>query len=369
MQAFTRIRHSIWVVISLAACGQSGDSANGKTDARPAASADAAPIRDGRATDAPPAIDGGVMADATLLDAAQALTLRPYSGATARLRVVDGETLAGGGGMTVCLFGNDADPRPYSVLGVLNGVTMVPNVYSDVPAGIVLRVSVNIDLPGSPNAGRPEACVGPATPFHYGSALAAGVRYTGVRRAYELFPCQDHPATRPFCEYAPQLPFGQNDSDCIKDKVQLFVLRDGDGVHSTGFRLVNLTTNASSLDRAVMPNGSVSLSNVAVFPEEYPGGEPFDAITYDPSQTSLARVCPAYLDCYDGLTPGPWSDGLSSCWAGADEWTVATIAGARLSGGLRTFYLVGEAPYLDSTGKLSPFATQPLRIIETSDAP
>src|SRR5262249_53335097 len=131
--------------------------------------------------------DAPVTPDAPLPDAMPTGGLRPWAGDTTHVRVLDLQLLTPDKGTRVCIFGTDADARPYAVLSgtshdLADSYQLAAAYDVSVPAGIPLKIYVHDWSGGVPDTSTTGCAtgasqnIGSLTSDHYYS-LARNVNF------------------------------------------------------------------------------------------------------------------------------------------------------------------------------------------------
>jgi hypothetical protein len=327
---------------------------------------DSAPAPDARAPDAAVLADAAVPADAVRADAAvpadavradaavpdAAMSLRPWSGPTARLRLIDLQGLGPSVATKVCVYGADGDPRPYAVLVDVSRApadrTVVPAWYATVPAGIPLRAAPHshFSVDGSGYEDTPGDCK-PwlAQPVRGGAPLDAGAYYTGVRTIPGIADECDSMRGVEHCDFFPRHDLdGPGLLWCAGHG--LFVVRDGKT--RAGYRVVNATSNTSTIGASVELNTHLLLEHLSLDPSSY------DHAYSEPAATSRLQICPYHLQACSaaGLDIVAGLIANVECSEGDPAWTIASIITSSLTTRERvtTFYVAGSVQSLSAGG-------------------
>jgi hypothetical protein len=359
--------------ILLLACSSTEGPGGGSPDAALAPdaslSADAATADAALFVDGPPGVDARTDAtaatdarpDATATDAAgmtpdaQVLSLRPWSGAVARLRVLDLRMFGPEVGFKLCVFGSDSDPRPYAVLVTRslapNVSHTIPATYVNVPAaaGLTAHVVTFTLLGAQEPDPSPAGCRRDSAESLRGAAgLTAGASYTAAYDVTDAFFAQCARSTEPGCEFYPKWGNETAATSCAEDGLRVF--RDGH-LGTGGFRVINMTADAALLSHSPSLGLRVEVPHVDVpfnFAESYEATIPADG-TY---------LCPEYVTC---TTAALAVDPFTECTTGNPSWRVGEITSARIgaAGKFTSFYVVGDVRDLaaNRSGLIGPSPT------------
>ena len=320
------------------------DARSGAPDAPPTAG-DAPPT----ARDAPPAAPDAPPA----VPDAPIPAVRPWSGAAASARAVDLQLLSAAVGTKICLFGDDGDPRPFVVLadGSHDSAELtwtVPATYVATPAGVSLRLQHILTF--QPPDSSPSGCdVSKSDPL---PALQTGEYYTIANTSVDNFFADCDTGPDATCAYFPKSDAARPDAMCATGRA--YLIDDGDG-SDTGWRVLNLTTNAANIAATTTADIYGVYANVDLDPTH--AGRSFELPT--PGETTL-RVCPAYLDpcLVPPLAPVDAPLDIDACTNGDAAFTLGIVTSSRLAdaNAQTTFYIVGNAKPLstDTTQLLGP---------------
>jgi hypothetical protein len=340
------------ILVAWLLAGACSSGSSGAVDAQLAAAPDARSATPDARPDTPDGPRGAPDAQPATPDAAIA-ALRPWSGATASARAVDLQLLSAAVGTKICLFGDDGDPRPFAVLADRSHDSAeltwtVPATYVATPAGVPLRLQRILTF--QPPDASPTGCdVADSDPL---PALKTGEYYTIANTNVDNFFADCDTASDSKCAYFPKSDAARPDAMCATGRA--YLIDDGDGT-DTGWRVLNLTTNAASIAATTAPDIYGVYANVDLDPTR--AGRSFELPT--PGETTL-RVCPAYLDpcLVPPLAPVDAPLDIDSCTNGDAAFTLGTVASSRLgdANAQTTFYIVGNAKPLstDTTQLLGP---------------
>jgi hypothetical protein len=362
------MRKLTWLVALVSAC--SSTSSPSQPDAREEEDpVDARARADARQQpDAPP----GSLADASMSMAdaapgsadarpdatpgtpdAAVLTVRPWNGGTAKLRLIDLRMIGTSVGVKLCVFDDDADPRPYSVLVTRgfssSGDTTIEASYVDVPAAAGLRASVHtFVLAGAQQPDTtPAGCnAAAATELRDGQGFSASAFYTATYDETDAASAQCETSGEDGCQFYPQWD-GAAASQCAKSGLRVF--RDGH-LGPGGYRLINMTADAALLSHTPSLGDQRALRHVDIpfFFDDYEETIPGD----------LTFICPDYVECMGAdLSVNPFTE----CTTENTDWIVGEIQSSRISDDTKftTFYLVGDVRDLasDESGLVGPSVT------------
>src|SRR5690554_3853697 len=246
--------------------------------------------------------------------------LRDWSGATANLRLVLGDTTGPEFGRKVCIYGREND-NPYLVLHArahAPGDVLVVNAdYVDVPAGVSgLRISHHLTTGEHDDS--PRGCdASQATRLSW-NIPRAGDFYTLVVRTYDdasTAPCAANAAEQS-CDFFSTLDTSLPEVPCAGQEPAL--LHDYDVVERAGgVRIANFTTNASVLMGSFSGESAKSYSNHYA---ELSLGRYYES----PVESPHIRICPAYLHCDPRLSWREHRDATNGCWLEGDAaWMLA----------------------------------------------
>lgn len=300
---------------------------------------DAGPRIDGRIVDARP---DGRIPDARPTPDAGVLTLRPLPPSRASLRLLDLRPLGTQAAVKICVFDEDADPRPYAVLARRSrppGSSAVPATdhYVEVPAGMGLKVSIHL-LGAGPLDEQPAGCDrGAAIDLRDGASLADGGFYTAAYSSTDDLLADCSSSQVDGCQFFPSHDTPPA-SMCAADGLRTF--HDGP-VGSGGFRVINLTNDAALISYST---GVGDLAEARHPDLPFSFAESYD----DPANDSLLLVCPAYLVCLDGVDD---VGAQTECTLGTTAWVVGQVVNARILSGTKftTVYVVGDVRALNAT--------------------
>lgn len=300
------------------------------------------------------------------------LGFRPHDGATARMRLINGDLLTSSAGRKVCLFGDDGDPRPYAVFNALGfsagEVVTIDASYVEVPAGVALRASHALTV-GAGSNGAEDCDPAAAEPLAPASLTEDGY-YTLVARTYDEFftrECAADPA-QDYCEFYPRSASDEAEVPCADQG--LFLFADGfqlSGDYYEAVRIVNLSSNAAAIGSSFQPGAQSLHGNAA-------GGSGV-GVGYSPLPPGeRLRICPAYLRCDPALSSLEETEAVLSCTSDDDSpWALAEVIDERLSQPERntTVYVFGAAGALNAGGTgLADFGDLGIAIAhDVSDGP
>lgn len=297
-------------------------------------------------------------------DAAAVLTLRPWSGATTSLRLIDGKVLGAAASTKLCVYGDDGDPRPYAVLTAAarqsGAIEVVRAAYAAIPSGIRLRASTHFQLTLTGDPGPVGCDVAQARPLHEGTPLN-GTHYTAITVDYDedfVGPCAARAGER-FCGFYPRPNAASSPVPCAKEG--LYVLEDGlrlDGKLVAGWRVVNATANASTIE------GLAFATHVSTEPSGY---------LPPPLPVSVVSICSNVPLCDPALTASEASSARSDCTSNTNSrFRIASVDVPRIGERDRatTIYVFGAVGRLlgDKSG-LTPSSLGIVVAHDVTDGP
>lgn len=260
-------------------------------------------------------------------------TLRPMPSITANIRVADFNLLTEAAGTRWCVFGADDDPAPYAVFVAVSHTQgdayELPAEYQKLPAGIPLTFSYGVGF--TPLDAGPATCDrSKAVPF---SKLVWGVDNLTPNRYYTVVDTKTswddcHSSTDDRCDFFPRPQYEASPMPCAKGKA--YLIEDGNyysGSYHPGFRVINLSENASVLSFTVGGAGSTLYHGMVraadgILPDLYKS----------PAQSDKAmNLCPRYLrECSvaSGLSA---VQNETACAAGTGKWLLTSLVSPRLA--------------------------------------
>jgi hypothetical protein len=283
---------------------------------------------------------------------------RPWSGGTANLRLIDLRTEGRVRGTKLCVFGADADSRPYAVFHARSNdarfVGEVAAVYGKVPAGIPLKFSTIAQTSYDPRADafgcRAALAVDPRGP----STLTQDRFYSVLNHRFDaagLGRCSSR-ADVPQCAFYAASDASQPTASCARPGV--YVVTDGerapDGKYLGGYRVLDVTENAAQI---MSSDGTGTSLHGHLDPHaDFGTGYLLQTVAPGPGGDPVLRICASPI-CDPTVTSTQYAEALSSCRTNdASPFRLATVAKRRLAEKDRatTIYVFGNVGPVSASG-------------------